>query len=257
MSGDFLAYLIHQNAGYNPVPESADSNNKYLFPNWCQEVYGWNNKVSDRGLRHSDNLHLTRHYNCDNLVIPTHRFQKPFSTDFEFIRLYTHDVAIARLCYAMWFIKAHSILAPPWPERLNRIRAIRTKKDRNELLTRWHKWKFLAWRERVHTEDGWDARHYIHNYFTRYYYIYNHLNSNHRRGYNYYDVADLLYKSDVGALEEQLNITIDQKILQAYTERNRSMLDVHGIDIHSNNFFNQLADAVMDNMNLSMDISNL
>lgn len=257
MSGDFLAYLIHQNAGYCPVPESADSNNKYLFPNWAQEVYGWNNKVSNRGLQHSDNLNLTRHYQCENLVVPTHRFQSVFSDEFQFIRLYTHDIPTARISYAMWFLKAHSLLHEPWPERLLHIRDIQNPSERDELLSRWHKWKFLAWQERVLSEDGWDARYYVHNYFTRYYYIHNHLNSNHRRGYNYYDLGDLLYSANVSALEKQLNITIDRKLLQEYAERNRGMLHVHGIDIHSDDFFDQLADAVMDNMNLSMDINNL
>ena len=262
MSGDFIAYLIHQNSEYVDIDDNIydisypkNANNRYLFPCLTTDVLDWSIKLSGNRLLDEDIDKLTSYYNNESLVLPTHRFRTIFNDKLTYIRLYTHDIYYSRLSYAMWFLKSHCMLQSPQPERIDVIKKIENQSRREELMTKFTKWKWLAYRYECYCpEKGFDTRYYVKNYFIRYYYIHGHLDSNYRQGYNYIDANELIYKQKIEKLCNLLDINLNKSLLQSYTDTNYAMLEKYSIDIYSDKFFDQLHDLVEPELNKTMNL---
>ena len=253
MSGDFTAYLLHQSPDYYPVNNPKDANNRYLFPSFTQEVFGWRAKISFKNLLQSDHVdRLIEHYQGKKIVLPTHRFKSTFDDRITFVRLYTHDIPTARLSYALWFLKAHSILTEPNQERIQMIQDIHDEDHREHMLKHFHWWKYFAWKYEFLHEDGFNSAHYVKNYFIKYYYQFNHLDCNYRRNYQYVDIKQLIYDRSIDNL---CGVELDKNLISEYAGANRLLLAKNGIDVHSDQFFDQLHQAVESAMNQTMDLT--
>lgn len=263
MSGDFIAYLVHQNPGYLQIDNPKNANNRYVFPSLTLEPLQFDAKIHDLDARtHQDQFlssvdidKILKYYNKQHLVIPTHRFIATFDDRLTYVRLFTHNIPIARLSYAMFFLKSHCNLEEPYPSRLEQIKSIDNEIVREQLLTNYAKWKWLAWRyECCDIEKGFDTRYYVRNYFIRYYYIFGHLDSKFRQGYNYIDANELIYKQNTNELCKLLDVDLDKVLLQDYANTNYSLLEKNNIDIHSDKFFDQLHDLVEPELNKTINL---
>ena len=254
MSGDFTAYLLHQNPDFYPVENPKDANNRYLFPSFTEEVFGWIGKISLGNALQSEHIDcLIEHYHGKKLVLPTHRFQPTFDDRVTFVRLYTHDILTARLNYALWFLKAHSILSNfvLTKERMQMLQNIYPKQQREHILKYFHWWKYFAWKYEFVHEDGFDSLHYVKNFFIKYYYQWNHRDCNYKRNYQYVDIKELIYNRSIDSL---CGVELNKTLISEYAQSNKLLLEKNGIDIHSDQFFEQLHSAVQSAMNQTMEL---
>lgn len=259
-SGDFVALQIHKNPGYLDIKLEPNSVNRYELPCLTADIVGWEVKESKNDITKKIVDKLNKFYNYKNLVLPTHRFRPAYrfkefkNNDLNLVRLYTKNTDIIKLSYAMWLYKSHIILEEPHKERLQQIKNT-PEPIRTELITKFHKWKYLCYSGNVMLNGQFDIGEYIKGYFKIYEQQCN-LSFKKETGYTYFDISDLIYNANTSKLEEHLNIELDQNIFKNYADANYQLLKDNLVDLYSENFFDQLTDSIKDNMMQTMDLTN-
>ena len=252
LSGDFVAYLSHQNPSYEPIDLEANSENRYVMPCLTVPVFGWEIKNTKNPIDQHRAKVLQTVYQ-KNIMLPTHQFRPIYNEDLGWIRLHSKDESIIKLSYAMWIFKSHIILQPPWLDRYDQIRAT-PEPIRTELLTKYHKWKYLSYHFDLMNNGKFDLRHYIKNYYEIYREKIN-IDTNARIGYKYFDIAELLYQCKPDAFEQHLNIKLDRKEISNYTDNNFKQLNKRGLRLDDQHFLDNLTDVIEQQMLQTIDLN--
>lgn len=252
LSGDFIAYQIHQNPTYESIELAPNSQNRYVMPCLTEPVFGWEIK-NTRNQIDQQRLKVLQTVYKRNIILPTHQFRPVYNDNLTWIRLHSQDESIVKLSYAMWIFKSHVILQPPWLDRYDQICAT-PEPIRTELLTKYHKWKYMSYQHKLMPNGQFDLRHYIKNYYTIYSEKVN-INTNARQGYTYFDIAELLYQCKPDSLEQHLNITLDRQAISEYTDNNFKQLNNRGLQLDDLNFLDNLTDVVEQQMLQTIDLN--
>ena len=258
-SGDFVALQIHKNESYHKIQLQPNSVNRYELPCLTENVFGWEVKVSKNNITKEIVDKLNKFYNYKDLVLPTHRFRPSYhfnefnNDDVNLVRLYTKNTDIIKLSYAMWLYKSHSILEEPYKERLQQLKNT-PEPVRTELITKFHKWKYLCYYGNIMVNGQFDLGEYIKGYFKIYEQQCN-LSFKKEEGYTYFDIADLIYNANTAKLEEYLNIELDKISFKNYADANYQLLKDNSVDLYSENFFDQLTDSLEDRMMQTLDLT--
>ena len=252
LSGDFLAYQIHQNPGYVPVQLRPDSQNRYTLPCLTKPVFGWEVKNTRNQITPERMTALNTSYSNQHMILPTHQFQPVYNPDIRYVRLHSNDESIIRLSYAMWLFKSHKILQPPWMDRYDQICAT-PEPVRTELIQRYHKWKYMSYRYKLVPETGFNLRYYIHNYYKIYHNSID-ISQNYREGYQYFGVGKILYDIEPEPLEEYLGIELDRTAIANYINANFDLLNTYGLDLNSPDFLDNLTDVLWPEMSQTINL---
>ena len=125
---------------------------------------------------------------------------------------------------------------------------------RTELLTKYHKWKYLSYHFNLMNNGKFDLRHYIKNYYEIYREKIN-IDTNARIGYKYFDIAELLYQCKPDAFEQHLNIKLDRKEISNYTDNNFKQLNKRGLRLDDQHFLDNLTDVIEQQMLQTIDLN--
>lgn len=253
-SGDFIATQIHKNDSYYNIILEPNGVNRYELPCLTRDIFGWEVKTSKRNITKKRMDVLNKVYNYKDLILPTHRFKSIYNDELDFIRLYSNNLDVIKLSYAMWIYKSHAICSVPWPDRWEQIQNT-PEPYRTELITKFHKWKYLCYRYNLTVEGKFDIDAYIKGYFEIYKQQVD-LSFKKVKGYKYFDISEIIYEANTSELEEYLNIELDKTRFKNYADANFKLLEDKSVDLYSENFFKQLTLSVKDSMMETMDLTN-
>ena len=251
-SGDFIATQIHKNDSYYNLTIDPNNVNRYVYPCLTNNIFGWQFKVSNQKITKQRMDILNEVYDYKNLILPTHQFSPVYNDELNFVRLYSTNLDVIKMSFAMWLYKSHAAPDAPWPERYEEI--LNTPEPfRSELITKFHKWKYLCYRYNLTVENKFDIDAYIKGYFE----IYKKqcsLAFGQENGYKYFDISKIIYDANTTELEEYLSIDLDKNSFKNYADDNYKLLEDNSVDLYSENFLNQLVLSVKNTMMETMDL---
>lgn len=259
MSGDFISFMVHRDSKFYPITENLITNNvkitehnMWRFPNLLlpigleAKIYP-NNKVwsvTGESLKFLKQL-----YQDKNILLPSHWYSNitPEITNGLFdrgIRLYVKERKILKICYAMWWIKSHTIANEIWPHRREEIEDMfKNNHPRKELLhsilDSYHNWKFMSIRFNLLKDGQLDMHTYIRRYFREVYSGANHARI--KENYLVLDVDNLIYgnRSNLSVVEDYFDVSIDRSEVEKYAEENFDVIEKYlGFPVDSDEFNN-------------------
>lgn len=256
MSGDFLSYMIHRDPKFYPITDSlipagikTTEQNMWIFPNLLKPL-GLEAKIYPHATWAVDQTSLNmlhEIYGDKTILLPSHWYGRirPETTNGLFdqaIRLYVNDRKILKICYAMWWIKSHTIANGIWPHRQEEIEEMLANNHPNKelllsILDSYDNWKFISIKFNLLNNGQLDLSTYVRKYFDEVYIKCNHTNR--KKNYFIVDVDNLIYGdlSNLSRIEEYLDVNIDRDIVKKYTQDNYQMLEQHlGISVNSREF---------------------
>jgi len=248
MSGDFLAYLIHQDKKYFNVELSAPymsseialECNRYLFPCLTENVLGYEIKMHGGIISANDASVLKHHYKDKSLVLPTHIYHSPTTDMIRWYKVYTDDTIAINKAFVNWWLKSHIHTTRPGNDRLLYISQIEDEYWRNELTERFNKCKFLAYKNGILVNSRFDLDFYINSQYKNY------VSSSRLRnipGYINIDINEILYKQRFKHLENMFGVSINPDIISEYVTKNEDKFLEHNIDPIRDNFKQQLCEV--------------
>lgn len=248
LSGDFLAYNIHQDKKYfniNDLCIKAESN-RYLFPCLTTPVLGWEIKVENKNLTIEDIHKLNIYYKID-IVLPTHIYRHiKKHKKCKYVRLYTKNETTLKLSFVLWWIKSHIISEEPYLSRLIEIKNIPESPIKTELVTKFQKWKYLSYKLNFMNNGSFDLYYYIKNIYN--YYIH-HASLDNMKGFHNIDVYETIYNGNYKTIENIFDVEINNNLIKEYAHKNNELLNEIDIDINLENFLDQLALYIKKNIN--------
>lgn len=276
MSGDFLAFQIHQDPKYFPITPDLIHNglqtteqNMWRFPNLLGPI-GLEAKIYpiDKAwaVNEASLNQLNEVYGDKNILLPAHWYSKiePATTNGLFdqgIRLYASSMKILKFTYALWWIKSHVIANEIWLHRWEEIDEYeRSDRPNKHLLPKvmenYHNWKYMSLRYNLLNNGEFDLRYYVEAFFKKIYSSNNWIKF--RENYLNYDVDKIFYSNwdHLDLIEQDLDVTIDRHQVKEYALINRYLIeDCLGFDIDSPEFEddNTYYDAII---NYAKDIIN-
>lgn len=276
MSGDFLAFQIHQDPKYFPITDEfiyagikTTEQNMWRFPNLLAPT-GLEAKVypnhKDWAVNEESLKVLNDVYGDKNIILPAHWYRSitPTTTNGLFdraIRLYASNRKTLKITYALWWIKSHVVANEIWPHRQEEIEELERsdhpyKHLLPQVLDKYHNWKFMSLRYNLLNNGQFDLRYYVENHFNKVYSQGNSVSFKHR--YSLYDIDRIFYKDQahLDLLEQELDVKIDRQLVKDYTLENCQLIENSlGVSIDSEKFDddNTYFDAII---NYAKDIIN-
>jgi len=258
LSGDFIAYMAHQDPSYYPIDLSWVDNikvtkhNMWRFPNLLRPI-GLEAKTYPltRPWTVDQNLLNILHdiYGDKKILLPSHWYRPitPENTNGLFdrgIRLYADSYRTLKICSALWWVKSHAIATDIWPHRQEEIEEmIRSNHPLKHLLPdilqSYHNWKYTSIRYNILKDGQLDLPTYIRRHLRE---VYSYGNSLlYTENYLRVAVDNLVYGdlSNLEVVEDYLGVSIDRQQVKSYSETNYDLLNkCLGIDVNSSEFDN-------------------
>lgn len=255
MSGDFIASNVHQDKKFYDISSDIrDHNNRYWFPCLTRDITSTQIKhvrnYESMPFTDADFLKFNQVYKDKNVVFPTHWYSDLDSSKFEvLIRLYTDNPTIVNISYAMWWIKSHATSSSwPWNNRLDEIHKIPSGDIKDDLITKYHNWKYLAYKFNIPI----DFDIYVKEFFNRIYYPY--ATSTKHNQFRYLDL-NTLYTNELTDINEIFGTRIDEYTVQEYTSNNIRLLQENDIKYESESFLDSLIPYLKTIMADSQDLT--
>jgi hypothetical protein len=248
LSGDFLAYNIHQDKKYFNINDLCIKTefNRYLFPCLTTPVLGWEIKVENKNLTIEDIHKLNIYYKID-IVLPTHIYRHiKKHKKCKYVRLYTKNETTLKLSFVLWWIKSHIISEEPYLSRLIEIKNIPESLIKTELVTKFQKWKYLSYKLNFMNNGSFDLYYYIKNIYN--FYIH-HASLDNMKGFHNIDVYETIYNGNYKTIENIFEVEINNNLIKEYAHKNNELLNEIDIDINLENFLDQLALYIKKNIN--------
>jgi len=250
LSGDFLAYNIHQDKKYfniNHLFYKKTETNRYLFPCLTSSVLGWEIKDEFKNLIEYDINKLNTYYK-KNIILPTHFYKNTKKHEkCRYVRLYTKNETILKLSFVLWWIKSHIISDLPVLSRLIEINNMSKGPIKTEIVTRFQKWKYLSYKLNFMNNGSFDLYYYIKNIYNNFY-IY-HAQLHNMEGFHNIDIYETIYTGNYKIIENIFNVEINEDLIKEYAYKNKELLKEINININSENFLYQLFLHIKNNIN--------
>jgi len=163
-SGDFLAYLLHKHPSFYIINNVKENNyNRYYFPDLAKPWLNYNFKISQKICNlNQKNIDLLNKVYKKNICLTTHFYGSFYNLkNIKFFRLYENKIKIVRLIYSLWWIKSHIFLETPIKEQYDDILKVKNLDLRYELLHRYQKWKYIAFKNNLLLNNKLDLFFYI------------------------------------------------------------------------------------------------
>lgn len=272
MSGDFISFLVHQDPKFYPISQESDyytirltRHNMWRFPNLLEpigleaKIYPYKQwRVTAESLKVLNDVYGDR-----QILLPSHWYSdiSPKLTGGLFnqgIRLFVKDPRVLKICYALWWIKSHTIANDIWPHRREEIQAMidgdhPLKNLLESMLASYHNWKFLSIKYNLLDNGQFNIHSYIRRYFREVYAPKNHANI--QENYLTLCLDNVIYgdMSELKRLEQYLEVTVDRTSVEQYTDTNYKLLENYlGFSVNSSKFdsddtyFNAIIDYAHD-----------
>lgn len=257
MSGDFISFLIHQDPKFYSIQDDiipqnirTTQHNMWRFPNLLfpigleAKIYPNNRawSVNDESLKILHQL-----YGEKQILLPSHWYgainQATTNGLFDSgIRLLVKNRKILKICYALWWIKSHTIANEIWPHRQEEIdEMLKNNHPRKDLLLQildsYHNWKFMSIRFNLLKDGQFDIHTYIRRYFNEVYSMANHARIT--NNYLVVELDNLIYGNleNLGILENHFDVNIDRAAVNNYTNTNYQLIEKYlGFAVDSEKF---------------------
>jgi hypothetical protein len=269
MSGDFLSFLIHRDPKFYSIADDIIPNNikitehnMWRFPNLLYPI-GLEAKIYPNNrnwaVNHDSLGKLHEIYGDKEILLPSHWYGyiNQYTTNGLFdrgVRLMVRDRHILKICYALWWIKSHTIANEIWPHRQEEIdEMIANNHPRKDLLlsilNSYHNWKFMSIRYNLLKDGQLDINTYIRRYFNEVYSGANHAKI--KLNYLVVELDNLIYgdQSNLSQLDEYFGVNIDRAAVKAYADDNYNIIEKYlGVGVNSPEFNNDdvYVDAIIN-----------
>ena len=242
LSGDFLAFLLHQNEGFYKIDQNiTDNNNRYWFPN-LTEPFEYDFKLTKTPFTNEESAKLTSYYKS-SIALPTHTYLPNNNIqDTIFIRLYTQDIHIIKISFILWWIKSHCTPVDPSLARKKEIFEIKNNYIREELINSFEMWKYVAYKHNFLKNDKFDLYYYIEK---KYHHEIRYIRDIKYNNYNNLDINDLFYKNKLSSV---CGVDIDQNRINNYVQNNYKIIDRTNINLNKDGWLNDLKEYIFKNL---------
>lgn len=262
MYGEFMSSLIEKGSDkfVSSIPVSTTLENRFLYPNYLAPI-DFECKTFPRfkewPITESQVNKLHEIYGDKWICIPTHWHGNELSQcklPGKGISMHTTIPNVLKMAYSLFWIKSHVNATDAWRQRALELNELANsnhpyadKFAEMQIEGNFHNWKFLSYKFNFLKDGELDLYYYMQQHF-KFYKKGNFFQCAATPDWFRFDVGNAIHgdRTNLSALEDYLEITVDRNMVAEYADKNLVVLSDHlGLtldDMSSDSWFDTLYD---------------